>query len=240
MSVAVFKQMLQESHGIVFFGGAGVSTESGLADFRSEEGIYNTIKHYGHPPETILSRSFFLDYTDVFYRFYKEFMIAKTVQPNKAHLALARLEKQQKLSAVITQNIDNLHQEAGSQRVLELHGSIMRNFCMKCGQHYGLEFISQAQDVPRCTHCGGLVKPDVVLYEEQLDNRILNESIDALANADMLIVGGTSLNVYPAAGLINYFRGRHFVLINHSPTAYDHKAHLVLRDKIGEIMEQGL
>ena len=220
---------------IVFFGGAGVSTESGIPDFRSVDGLY--AQQYPYPPETILSRSFFDTQPDVFYRFYKEKMLYPDAKPNKAHLALAQWEREGKLSAVITQNIDGLHQAAGSRRVLELHGSVHRNHCMNCGRFYSLDTVMHADNIPRCI-CGGIIKPDVVLYEESLNQQVLEESVQELAAADMVMVGGTSLAVYPAAGLLRYYTGSHLVLINKSATPYDDEADLVIQESIGSVLSQ--
>lgn len=234
------KKIVEESDNIVFFGGAGVSTESGIPDFRSKDGLYHAQQSYGFPPETILSHTFYMEHNDVFYKYYKENLIAKGVEPNKAHKALAELEKRGKLKAVITQNIDGLHQKAGSKRVLELHGSTLRNTCEKCGAHYDLDYVMDEENcedlVPHCKVCGGRIKPDVVLYEEMLDNDVMIESIRAIQEADVMIVGGTSLNVYPAAGLISYFRGKHLVLVNRSATPYDDAADLVIHDTIGKVL----
>ena len=221
------------SGNIVFFGGAGVSTESGIPDFRSVDGLYN--QQYKYPPETIISHSFYVRNPEEFYRFYKDRMLFTHAKPNAAHQALARLEEQGKLRAVITQNIDGLHQMAGSKEVLELHGSVHRNYCTRCGEFYGLDHVINSEGVPRCS-CGGTVKPDVVLYEEGLDNRILQKSVDYIRNADMLIIGGTSLVVYPAAGLIDYYRGNRLVLINKGATSRDSQADLVISDSIGEVL----
>ena len=229
------KEWIDGSDNIVFFGGAGVSTESGIPDFRSVDGLYN--QQYKYPPETIISHSFYMRYPEEFYRFYKDRMLFAGALPNGAHKALARLEERGKLKAVITQNIDGLHQAAGSRTVLELHGSVRRNHCERCGKFYGLDHILHTEGVPRCS-CGGIIKPDVVLYEEGLDQRTLEESVRYLAEADMLIIGGTSLNVYPAAGLIRYYRGRKLVLINKSPVARDLAADLVITDPIGETLAQ--
>lgn len=228
------REWIGESDHIVFFGGAGVSTESGIPDFRSVDGLYN--QQYQYPPETIISHSFYMRSTEEFYRFYKDRMIFPDAKPNEAHKALARLEAQGKLKAVITQNIDGLHQMAGSREVLELHGSIHRNYCTRCNQFYGLEKIRTSQGVPRCS-CGGVIKPDVVLYEEGLDSNILRRSVEYIEHADMLIVGGTSLVVYPAAGLIDYYRGNKLVLINKGATAKDPQADLVISDAIGEVLK---
>ncbi len=234
------QQFIDESAAIVFFGGAGVSTESGIPDFRSQDGLYS--QKWKYPPETIISRSFFDANPKEFYRFYREKLIIKGVQPNAAHFKLAQLEKAKKLSAVITQNIDGLHQKAGSKNVFELHGSTLRNYCTKCHAFYDIDFIagsaSAPDGLPRCTKCGGLVKPDVVLYEEGLDDNVINGAINAIASADMLIIGGTSLVVYPAAGLIDYFRGKHLVLINKSETSADNRAELTIHDSIGKVLSQ--
>lgn len=233
--IEVFKQWIRESERIVFFGGAGVSTESGIPDFRSVDGLYN--QKYDYPPETIISHSFYRRNTEEFYRFYKDRMIFRDAEPNAAHRALAELEKKGKLSAVITQNIDGLHQMAGSKNVLELHGSIHRNYCEKCGKFYSLDYVVESRGIPKC-ECGGTIKPDVVLYEEGLDTEIVNQAVYELKHADMLIVGGTSLVVYPAAGMIDYYRGNKMVLINLAPTSRDHMADLVIKGKIGEVFEQ--
>ncbi|WP_191015380.1 NAD-dependent protein deacylase [Treponema zioleckii] len=234
------QKMIDESSKIVFFGGAGVSTESGIPDFRSQDGLYN--QKWKYPPEVIISRSFFDKNPKEFYRFYREKLIIKDVKPNVTHLKLAELERTGKLSAVVTQNIDGLHQEAGSKRVFELHGSTLRNFCMNCHAPYGIDFIAESENaedkIPRCTKCGGIVKPDVVLYEEGLDENVIEGAINAISEADMLIIGGTSLVVYPAAGLIRYFRGNHLVLINKSETAADANADLVIHDSLGKVFEQ--
>ena len=229
------RQMVQESNYIVFFGGAGVSTESGIPDFRSVDGLYN--QKYPVPPETMLSHSYYEAHTEEFYRFYRDKMIAADAQPNKAHLWLAEQEKNGKLKAVITQNIDGLHQKAGSEEVLELHGSVWRNYCRRCRTFYGLEAITESEGVPRCT-CGGVIKPDVVLYEEGLDEDVLNRAVHHLRKADMLIIGGTSLAVSPAAGLIHYFRGKHVVVINKGATARDVGASLTIDGAIGEVLSQ--
>lgn len=229
------KQWIEESGNVVFFGGAGVSTESGIPDFRSQDGLYS--QQYQYPPEMIISHSFYLKNPEEFYRFYKNKMIFPDAKPNAAHLALARLEQQGKVKAVITQNIDGLHQKAGSRNVLELHGSVYRNFCTRCGRAYGLDAVLQAEGVPRCS-CGGIIKPDVVLYEEGLDQGTLEAAVRALAEADMLMIGGTSLNVYPAAGLIRYYQGHRLVLLNKSPVARDLAADLVITDPIGETLAQ--
>ena len=227
------KTWIDGSDNIVFFGGAGVSTESGIPDFRSEDGLYR--QQYQYPPETIISHSFYMKNPEEFYRFYKNKMIFEDAKPNPAHLALARLEKQGKLKAVITQNIDGLHQAAGSREVLELHGSIHRTYCTRCGKFYGLDVVTKSDGVPKCS-CGGMVKPDVVLYEEGLDQETLQKAVYYISHADMLIVGGTSLTVYPAAGLIDYYRGRKLVLINKTVTPMDSQADLVINDKLGEVL----
>ncbi len=231
-----FSELLKNSRRAVFFGGAGVSTESGVKDYRSEDGLYHTVKEYGVSPETILSHTFFLENTPVFYDFYYKYFLCETAQPNKAHRALAELERQGILSAVITQNIDGLHQAAGSENVLELHGTAAHHYCMKCGKEFPLEELRDLHGgVPYCT-CGGLVKPKVVLYEEPLDNSVTDRAVTAIANADLLIIGGTSLAVYPAAAYLRYFRGEHIVLINRGETQYDGAAELVFRDSIGEVL----
>ena len=227
-------QILQNSSNIVFFGGAGVSTESGIPDFRSVDGLYHM--KYKYPPETIISHSFFVSQTEEFYRFYKDKMLFEDAKPNPAHLALAKLEKMGKLKAVVTQNIDGLHQAAGSETVYELHGSVLRNYCTRCGAFYDMPFIKHAEGVPRCEKCGGLVKPDVVLYEEGLDQDVMNGAIRAISRADVLIIGGTSLVVYPAAGMINYFRGSKLVVINMAPTSRDSSADLLIQGRIGEVL----
>lgn len=229
------KKWVAESDNIVFFGGAGVSTESGIPDFRSVDGLYK--QKWKYPPETILSHSFFERDPEEYYRFHREKLVIDGVKPNRAHLRLAELEKEGKLRAVITQNIDGLHQAAGSRNVLELHGSILRAYCSRCRKPYPAELINHGQGVPRCI-CGGVIRPDIVLYEEQLDENLLSKSVHYLRNADVLIVGGTSLNVYPAAGLINYYRGNKLVLINLSETAYDCYADLIIHEKIGEVFAQ--
>lgn len=227
------KAWIDESHDIVFFGGAGISTESGIPDFRSEDGLYH--QQYQYPPETIISHSFYMKNPEEFYRFYKNKMIFKEARPNPAHLALAKLEEQGKLKAVITQNIDGLHQAAGSREVMELHGSVHRNYCSRCGRFYGLDTVTESAGVPKCC-CGGTVKPDVVLYEEGLDQETLQKSVYYISHADMLIVGGTSLTVYPAAGLIEYYRGHKLVLINKTVTPMDSRADLVINGKLGEVL----
>ena len=230
--IQIFKKMINESNNIVFFGGAGVSTESGIPDFRSKDGLYN--QKYDYPPETILSHTFFVNHTEEFYKFYKDKMNALNFEPNITHLKLAELENQEKLKAVITQNIDGLHQKAGSKNVYELHGSIMRNYCMKCGKFSDGEFVFKSIGIPKC-ECGGIIKPDVVLYEEGLDQEILSQSINAIANADVLIVAGTSLTVQPASSLINYYRGNKLILINRDATPFDNYANLVINDSLGKV-----
>lgn len=225
--------MIKNSDKIVFFGGAGVSTESGIPDFRSVDGLYN--QQWDYPPETILSHSFFMKKTEEFYRFYRAKMLCPNAEPNAAHLKLAQLEREGKLTAVVTQNIDGLHQAAGSKNVYELHGSVLRNYCMKCGKFHSVEFIMNSTGVPTC-ECGGVVKPDVVLYEEGLDDSVVNGAVNAIAEADTLIIAGTSLNVYPAAGLVRYFRGNNLVIINMSPTGMDSSADLLICGRIGEVL----
>ena len=231
------QEIIDKSNDIVFFGGAGVSTESGIPDFRSESGIFKSLEKYGDTPENLISHSYFSSHTKEFFEYYKDTLVFSDAEPNPAHLKLAELEKKGKLNAVITQNIDGLHQKAGSSTVLELHGSIHRNYCQICNKEYSLDFILESEGIPRCD-CGGVVKPDVVLYEEPLDNNVLSYSIDFIQNADTLIIGGTSLVVYPAAGLINYFHGHNLVLINKSETAYDNFANLVINEPIGETLDK--
>lgn len=233
--VAELEKIIAESGNIVFFGGAGVSTESGIPDFRSVDGLYH--QKYDYPPEEILSHTFWEENPEEFYRFYRDKLIVKGAKPNAAHLRLARLEKEGKLKAVITQNIDGLHQAAGSRRVWELHGSVLRNRCMSCGRPWPVSAVAESAGVPRCT-CGGVIKPDVVLYEESLEAQVLEGALEDIRQADLLIIGGTSLVVYPAAGLVNYYRGDRLALINKSPTPYDRKADLVLTGSIGEILGQ--
>ncbi|HHZ01501.1 MAG TPA: NAD-dependent protein deacylase [Tissierellia bacterium] len=228
------KKIISQSNNIVFFGGAGVSTESGIPDFRSVDGLYS--QRYKYPPETMVSYSFFKSHPEEFYDFYVNKMIFLDAKPNPAHIKLAELEKEGKVKAVITQNIDGLHQAAGSKNVLELHGSVHRNYCMKCGKFYDVNFMVESKGIPKC-QCGGTVKPDVVLYEESLNSDILEKSIMYIEKADVLIVGGTSLIVYPAAGLINYFNGSKLILINKSSTQMDYKADLVIKDSIGKVFE---
>ncbi len=228
------QQVIDKSQRIVFFGGAGVSTESGIPDFRSVDGLYN--QKYDYPPEQILSHTFFERHTDEFYRFYRDKMLCLDKKPNKAHLKLAELEKAGKLSAVVTQNIDGLHQAAGSRRVYELHGSVLRNHCRKCRKFFSAEYIKNSGGVPKCD-CGGVIKPDVVLYEEGLDDSTVNGALNAIMQADTLIIAGTSLTVYPAAGFIRYFRGDTIVLINRDKTPFDSQADLVFHDKVGELLD---
>ena len=234
------KEVLDRSEKVVFFGGAGVSTESNIPDFRSEAGLYKAMNDYGYSPEHMLSRTFFMNHTEKFYDYYKKNLIYPDAEPNKAHLALAKLEEEGKLTAVVTQNIDGLHQKAGSKNVYELHGSVLRNICMDCGAKYDLDYIMDEGNchngMPYCEKCGGLVKPDVVLYEEPLDDAVIMGAVKAISEADTMIVGGTSLVVYPAAGLINYFRGKDLVLINKSETGYDSQATLVINDAIGKVL----
>ena len=230
------KKIIEESNRIVFFGGAGVSTESNILDFRSDQGLYKAVQTHKYPPEEILSRTFFMTHPEVFYDYYKNNMIYKQAQPNKAHEALAMLERQGKLEAVITQNIDGLHQMAGSKNVFELHGSVHKNHCMKCGKFYNLDAVLELEGVPMCMECEGMIKPDVVLYGEPLEDAIINSAIRAVSNADTLIIGGTSLVVYPAAGLVNYFNGKYLVLINKSETEYDSSTDLVIHAPIGEVL----
>ena len=230
------QEIIDTHNRIVFFGGAGVSTESGIPDFRSQDGLYH--QQYKYPPEMIISHSFFVRDTEEFYRFYKDKMLILDVEPNAAHYFLAELEKAGKLTAVVTQNIDGLHQKAGSRKVYELHGSIHRNYCQRCGKFFDAAYIRDAQGIPRCDECGGVVKPDVVLYEEGLDNDVISGAVSAIRNADCLIIGGTSLVVYPAAGLIDYFSGDKLVLVNKSATSRDRSADLVISDAIGEVFSQ--
>ena len=235
--ISQLQEIITNSDNIVFFGGAGVSTESGIPDFRSESGIFKSLEKYGDTPENLVSHSYYIDHTEEFFEYYKENLIFEDATPNPAHLKLAELEKTGKIKAVITQNIDGLHQKAGSENVLELHGSIHRNYCQICGKEYDLKYILESDGIPKC-ECGGIIKPDVVLYEEPLNNSILSLSIDYIQNAETLIIGGTSLVVYPAAGLINYFSGKNLILINKSETPYDNLATLVINDAIGEVFSQ--
>ncbi len=233
--IELFKKMIKESKNIVFFGGAGVSTESGIPDFRSKDGLYN--QHYKYPPEEILSHTFFMQNTEEFYKFYKDKLNSLNYEPNITHIKLAELEKKGKVKAIVTQNIDGLHQKAGSKIVYELHGSVLRNYCMECNKFYDAKYVFESKGIPKCS-CGGTIKPDVVLYEEGLDEETVENAIKALREADMLIVAGTSLTVYPASGLIRYFNGKHLVLINRSSTSYDSLADLVINDSLGKVFEQ--
>lgn len=237
--ITTLKSMIKDSGRIVFFGGAGVSTESGIPDFRSENGIFDAIRKFGERPEVLLSHSFFMQNTDRFFSYYRSALLVTDVEPNNAHLALAELERQGKLTAVVTQNIDGLHTKAGSKNVYELHGSIYRNCCMNCGKSYSAEDLLDMPTVPRCS-CGGIIKPDVVLYEEGLDEDTLRGAMTHIMRADMLIVGGTSLGVYPAAGLIDYYRGNKLVLINKSKTPYDSRADLIINDSIGKVLNSAV
>ena len=232
------RDMISESDNIVFFGGAGVSTESGIPDFRSADGLFK--EKYKYPPETMLSHNFFMNNTEEFYKYYRDKMLYPDAKPNKAHMALAKLEKQGKLKAVVTQNVDGLHTEAGSDNVLELHGSALRNICMSCNKSYTLDIILETENVPHCPACDGIIRPDVVLYGEQLDDSVMRKATLAIRDADVLIVGGTSLNVYPASGLIEYYRGDKLVLINKSETPYDNKANLILRESIGLVLDEAI
>lgn len=234
-TVQQLQEIIDQYENIVFFGGAGVSTESGIPDFRSQDGLYH--QKYDFPPETILSHTFFMHHPEEFYKFYRDKMLCDTAKPNAAHLKLAELEDSGKLKAVITQNIDNLHQMAGSRKVLELHGSVYRNYCMKCGRFYGFSHMKESRGVPRC-ECGGIIKPDVVLYEEGLDNEILRDSVSAISNAQVLIIGGTSLAVYPAASLIDYFQGEKLVVINKASTPRNGYADLLIQEPIGQVFSK--
>ena len=234
-SVEELQKVIDESKKIVFFGGAGVSSESGIPDFRSVDGLYN--QKYDYPPEQILSHTFFKQNTVEFYRFYRDKMLCLDKKPNKAHYKAAQLEQAGRLIAVVTQNIDGLHQAAGSKRVYELHGSVHRNHCLKCGKFYTAEYIKNSPGVPKCG-CGGIIKPDVVLYEEGLDEKTVTGALNAIADADTLIVAGTSLTVYPAAGFLRYFTGKHLVLINRDATPYDEKADLLFRENVGELLDK--
>ena len=240
MDIDELKKVLNDSHNIVFFGGAGVSTASNIPDFRSANGLYNEKTKSSYPPEEILSHDFFMEHTEEFYEFYRTKMIYKDAKPNDAHIALAKLEKEGRLKAVVTQNIDGLHQMAGSRNVLELHGTIHKNHCMKCHKFFDLDYIINSTGIPRCDKCGGLVKPDVVLYQESLDGYTLGKSVEAISKADVLIVGGTSLTVYPAAGLITYYRGGKLVLINKTPTSYDGRANYVYYGNIADILKDAV
>jgi len=238
MSIETLKEIIKKSNNIVFFGGAGVSTESNIPDFRSENGLYKTKNNISYAPETMLSHSFFKRHTEEFYDFYKKKMIYKDALPNNAHYVLTELENKGKLKAIITQNIDGLHQISGSKNVLELHGSIHRNYCMGCHKHFDLEYIiNSISIVPKCDECGDIIKPDVVLYEEPLDMDVINKAVNYVSDADVLIIGGTSLVVYPAANLVNYYKGNKLVLVNKSTTPYDNKANLIINDSIGKVMK---
>ena len=228
------KEIIEQTNNLVFFGGAGVSTESGIPDFRSTDGLYNL--KYKYPPETIVSHTFFVQKTEEFYEFYKDKMMALDAKPNKAHEKLAQWEKEGKCRAVITQNIDGLHQMAGSQKVMEMHGSIHRNYCTRSGKIFEAAYVKNSASLPVCDDCGGLIKPDVVLYEEGLDSQTISDAVYAISHADVLIIGGTSLAVYPAAGMIDYFRGKHLILINKSSTPRDGQADLIINDSIGEVL----
>ena len=234
-SIKKLRDILQDSKSAVFFGGAGVSTESGIPDFRSKDGLYN--QKYDYPPEEILSHTFFMHKTEDFYKFYKDKLNSLKYEPNITHIKLAELEKAGKLKAVVTQNIDGLHQKAGSKTVYELHGSVLRNYCMKCHKFYDAEYVFNSDGIPKC-ECGGIIKPDVVLYEEGLDNDIVSNALNAIINADTLIVAGTSLTVQPASGLIMYFKGKNLVLINRDETPYDYRANLVIHEKLGEVFKE--
>lgn len=231
-------EIIKNSNNIVFFGGAGVSTESGIPDFRSANGLWSEKLKINLTPEQLVSHTMFIKYPEEFFKFYKEKLIYPNAKPNAAHIALAKLEKMGKLKAIVTQNIDGLHQLAGSKNVYELHGSVLRNYCMNCHAFYDEKFILESKGIPTCTKCGGIVKPDVVLYEEGLDNYIINGAVRAISQADTLIIGGTSLVVYPAAGLIDYFRGKNLILINKSSTSADNKANLAIHDAIGKVLEE--
>lgn len=239
-NISILQRLVDKSKNIVFFGGAGVSTESGIPDFRSVDGLYN--QQWKYPPEEIISASFFYKNTKEFYRFYRAKLLPKGIEPNAAHYKLAEMEKAGKLKAVVTQNIDGLHQKAGSKNVYELHGSTLRNYCLQCHAFYNEQIIEESENspdkLPHCSQCGGLIKPDVVLYEEGLDQDVINGAVNAIAHADMLIIGGTSLTVYPAAGLVNYFRGENLVLLNKSSTPQDSMANLVIHEPIGQVLSQ--
>ena len=234
-AIETLKTWITESDNIVFFGGAGVSTESGIPDFRSTDGLYH--QKFDYPPETILSHTFFYQHPEYFFKFYREKMLPLDYQPNEAHKKLAALEQAGKLRAIVTQNIDGLHQKAGSREVLELHGSVLRNYCRRCGKFYGVEAVANSTGIPRCT-CGGVIKPDVVLYEESLDEQVMDKALDYIAHADVLIIGGTSLVVYPAAGLVRYYRGSKLVVINKDATGIDSSADLCINAPIGQVLSQ--
>jgi NAD-dependent deacetylase len=237
MSIDKLKEIVSNSNNIVFFGGAGVSTESNIPDFRSANGLYNETTKSSYSPEEMLSHSFFINHTEDFYNFYKSKMIYRDAKPNDAHISLAKLEQRGKLKAIITQNIDGLHQLAGSKEVLELHGSVHRNYCMSCGKFHSIEAIISSNGIPRCSECNGILKPDVVLYEEGLNSNVIEKAIDYISKSEVLIVGGTSLTVYPASGLIRYFAGKHLILINKSVTQYDNLAEIVINANIGETLK---
>ncbi len=235
-SIKELKKRINESNNIVFFGGAGVSTESGIPDFRSKDGLYN--QHFEYPPEEILSHDFFFEHTEVYYQFHKTRLLSYKATPNDAHICLATLEKKGKLKAVITQNIDGLHQCAGSQNVLELHGSMQRNYCTKCGTYYDSDYVKRSVGIPTCTNCGSIIKPDIVLYGERLNENTTRKAINYISEADMLIIGGTSLVVYPAASLIEYFKGNTLVLINKQATPKDALADIIIREPIGKVFKE--
>lgn len=233
-------KILKESNHIVFFGGAGISTSSGIPDFRSSNGLYSKKLNRNFTPEQAVSHTFFIRYPEEFFDFYKKNLVYPQAKPNGCHMALVKLEQMGKLKAIVTQNIDGLHQEAGSKKVYELHGSVHRNYCMKCHSFYDTDYVLASENVPKCEKCGAVVKPDVVLYEEQLDDQIISDAIGAIQEADTLIIGGTSLVVYPAAGLIDYFRGKHLVLINKSVTSADRRANLVINDSIDQVLDDAI
>lgn len=235
-AIEQFRQAVAEAKKMVFFGGAGVSTESGIPDFRSVDGLYN--QQYDYPPETMLSHRFFMRNTEEFFRFYRDKMLYLDAEPNAAHRKLAEWEREGKLNAVITQNIDGLHQKAGSQKVLELHGSVLRNYCMDCGAFHDVSAVTESTGIPKCSKCGGILKPDVVLYEESLNDAVMEEAVWCISEADLMIIGGTSLAVYPAAGLVRYFRGKTLVLCNRDATPYDSNATIIIREKIGEVFSK--
>jgi NAD-dependent deacetylase len=238
--IGELREIIKESNNIVFFGGAGVSTESNIPDFRSAKGLYNAKSEYGYSPEDMLSIRFFMNHTDVFYDYYRKNILHTDAEPNDAHIALAKLERIGKLKAIITQNIDGLHQKAGSKEVLELHGTVYRHFCMNCQAPYTLTDVESSEGIPLCQNCGGTIRPDVVLYGEALDNYVISKSVDYIEKADTLIIGGTSLVVYPAAGLITYFKGKNLILINKESTPYDRKANLVINESIGKVLKKAL
>lgn len=240
MSIEKLSEIIKNSNNIVFFGGAGISTESKIPDFRSSNGLFNEKLNITFTPEQLVSHSFYIKYPELFFNFYKSKLIYPEAKPNAGHLALAKLEEMGKLKAIVTQNIDGLHQLAGSKNVFELHGSVHRNYCVKCHSFYDASFVLQSEGTPTCIKCGGTVKPDVVLYEEGLDDSVIRGTVDAISKADTLIIGGTSLVVYPAAGLINYFKGKNLVLINKSATSADSKADLVINDSIGKVLSEAI